>query len=196
MEPRDAQMPEGSPASWDAATLGRVWATHRRWVAAVLLAHRPPKADLEDLLQDVALAMVRRIRELRDARSLRPWLRQVALNAARDLGRKRKVRDRVHAPMPTPEDAPIVPFDGAARDRMEAVLRIVFDLPPNLREPLLLRTVDGMSQRAVAETLGVPETTIETRLARARRALRDRLARTSDTPATFLRRAGGNGARP
>lgn len=35
------------------------WMTHRRWLAAVLLAHMPREADLEDLLQEVALVVKR-----------------------------------------------------------------------------------------------------------------------------------------
>ena len=54
-------------------------------------------------------------------------------------------------------------------------MRRVADLEPQFREPLLLRAVEGMSQREVAELLCVPETTVETRLARARRHLRERL---------------------
>jgi DNA-directed RNA polymerase specialized sigma24 family protein len=66
----------------------RVWREHRRWVAAILLAHKPRETDVDDLLQVVAVSVVRKIGELRDPGALKPWLRTVAINAARAAGRQ------------------------------------------------------------------------------------------------------------
>jgi RNA polymerase sigma-70 factor (ECF subfamily) len=44
------------------------------------------------------------------------------------------------------------------------------------REPLLLKAIEGLSQRQIAEVMGLSEEAVETRLARARRLLRERLA--------------------
>ena len=57
------------------------------------------------------------------------------------------------------------------------ILHLARGLPSQYSEPLLLRAVRGLSQREIAETLQLPETTVETRLARARRMLRDELDR-------------------
>jgi len=48
-------------------------------------------------------------------------------------------------------------------------------LPARLKEALLLRTIEDMSQAEVAATLGVSEKTVETRLYRARQKLNDAL---------------------
>src|ERR1044071_9877896 len=74
----------------DADAVRDLWIENRRWVAAVLLAHKPRETDLEDLLQDVAMTFVRTIGRLRDEAMLRPWLRTVAINAARASGRNTK----------------------------------------------------------------------------------------------------------
>ncbi|MFK7741743.1 MAG: RNA polymerase sigma factor [Planctomycetota bacterium] len=70
--------------------------------------------------------------------------------------------------------------DGSAaasrREELEHVLASVAKLPRPFREPLLLRALDGMSQRQIAAALELPETTVETRIARARRLLRDAMA--------------------
>lgn len=161
----------------DAEALQRVWRTHRRWVAAVLLAHKPREAELEDLLQEVACTVVERIGELRDAACFRSWLRSVSLNAARTAGRRATTR-RVFRAMrmgdavaPSPAPAPDADHHGEARRLLEIAQR----LHPDYSEPLLLRAVRGLSQKQIADTLGLPETTIETRLARARRMLREEL---------------------
>ncbi|MAG55358.1 MAG: hypothetical protein CMJ83_03620 [Planctomycetes bacterium] len=166
----------------------RVWEENRRWIAAVLVAHRPPGVDVEDLLQDVALAFVRSHLELRDARALRPWLRRCALNAAASAARRTGVREKTAATrldwtdVADPANALAARRAGAA-ERVAATLDRVLALPVKYAEPLLLKAVQGLSQRAIAEILKLPVTTIETRLVRARRMVRDAAsadARTSD----------------
>lgn len=170
------------------AVLEALWHEHRRWVAAVLLAHKPREADLEDLLQEVAMTFVSRVHELRDPGALRGWLRSVALNAARMDARRVRLRRVTQRPLDAGDhdlpDPAVVRDRRAAEARAEAqaALDAARDLPEDLREPLLLRCLRGQSQKQIAATLGVPETTVETRLARARRLLRERLA-ASERPA-------------
>ncbi|HWB21118.1 MAG TPA: sigma-70 family RNA polymerase sigma factor, partial [Phycisphaerales bacterium] len=77
----------------DRQALAALWSQHRRWVAAILLVYKPRSVEVEDLLQEVAMTMVSRISMLRDTTSLRPWLRTVAMNAARASARGRNVRE-------------------------------------------------------------------------------------------------------
>lgn len=160
----------------DADALQRLWRSHRRWVAAVLLAHKPREAELEDLLQEVACSMVERIGELREPDRFRSWLRTVSLNAARTAGRRARTRRlfRVRRRASALESCAPAPDAGQAEEARRLV-EIVQRLHPDYSEPLLLRALRGLSQRQIAQTLGVPETTVETRLARARKMLREEL---------------------
>lgn len=161
------------------------WSANRRWVAAILLAHKPRWADLDDLLQDVAFAVVRKGSEIRDPAAFKPWLRTVAINAAHAAARSGKLRegragnvsvdagDDVMARIGfDTEDTPShrVAFDEEGRRVMEMAMT----LPDGYREPLLLKAVQGMSYREIGEVLDLPESTIETRIARARRMLREK----------------------
>jgi len=164
------------------AVLEALWHEHRRWVAAVLLAHKPREAELEDLLQEVAMTFVTRVHELRDPGALRPWLRVVALNAARMDARRVRLRRMLlrplqdeHAELADPGRERRLRADDA-RAEAEAALEAARALPEEYREPLLLRCLRGLSQKQIATLLNLPETTVETRLARARRLLRERLA--------------------
>jgi len=160
----------------DADALQRLWRSHRRWVAAVLLAHKPREAELEDLLQEVACSMVERIGELREPDRFRSWLRSVSLNAARTAGHRARTRRlfRVRRRAAAQESCALEPDAGQAEEARRLV-EIVQRLHPDYSEPLLLRALRGLSQRQIAQTLGVPETTVETRLARARKMLREEL---------------------
>ena len=162
----------------EADAIAALWRAHRRWVAAVLLAHLPRDLELEDLLQETAMAMVRHLGTLRDPASLRPWLRTLALNALRSAARRRALERRVHRPLSPHDEALADPAPARARAHAAAVeasqrlLALVQSLHADYREPLLLRSVHGMSQKEIAAILDLPETTVETRLARARRMLR------------------------
>lgn len=161
----------------DTEAMSRVWHAHRRWVAAVLLARGAQPAELEDLLQDVALTLVERLRGLRQPAAFRAWLRTVAGNTLQNA-RDKRLRQRRLEPLDDHDAATAVAAAvqrGVAADqaeRLRAVLSVLAAMQPEYREPMWLRTVQGLSQQQIADTLTLPVTTVETRLARARRMLR------------------------
>ena len=77
---------------------------------------------------------------------------------------------RVAGKDPAPDD------QVAAQALLRALDRAVVDLPTKLKEPLLLTTMEDLSQAEVAAILGVSVKTVETRVARARRSLANTLA--------------------
>ncbi|MBS0190853.1 MAG: RNA polymerase sigma factor [Phycisphaerales bacterium] len=159
----------------DHAQLKRLWEENRRWVAALLLVHKPRWADLEDLLQEVAATLVSKGHEIRDVAMLKPWLRTVATNVARLSARKGKLRLHGTFEQEPAEGSPEPTPGGAASRREEGrrLLELAQKLPDGYREPLLLKSVHGLSYRQIGQILGLPETTVETRIARARRQLRE-----------------------
>lgn len=188
----------------DRAALEALWAQHRRYAATVIIAHKPSTADTDDLLQEVAATMVSKIHTLSAPSNFLPWLRMVALNVARLAGRKQAAAivrpdselveaggaheggaGRLRASTPG-GGAPGV----AGKDHAQQVMAFARQLPDEYREPLLLQTLREMSYRQIGAALGLPETTIETRIARARKMLRE-LARKADRDAAAGVPAGG-----
>jgi len=64
----------------------------------------------------------------------------------------------------------------AAADRHAMVHRLIDALPPELREPLVLSTVEEMNSREIAAVMDIPEGTVRTRIMRAREILKQKLA--------------------
>ncbi len=169
----------------DREALRRLWEVHRRWVAGVILAHMPASAELDDLLQEVAASLVASIGRLESPEHFVGWLRTVAINAARlqgrkvssGLGRLRLIRgdDGLEA-----MDGAVTARAGAGRaeslisEEGRRLLALAQSMPEGYREPLLLRCVQGLSYQQIGEILGLPPTTVETRIARGRRMLRER----------------------
>lgn len=160
----------------DPEAAGAIWQSHRRWIAAIVLAHKPKQADLEDLLQEIALTVVQKINQLDDPAALKPWLRMIAVNTARAAGRKQTRRKgllRLIRPSLGPDENQTRPETLARQERARELASLIDHLPENYRECVLLRCVRGMSHRQIGDITGLPETTVETRIARGRRMLRE-----------------------
>jgi len=137
------------------------------------------RADAEDLVQDTLLRAWRSI-DTFDGRHPRAWLLTILRNAQVNRHRRRR---------PQLLDDPDLAADrgvGDAQDSAEDVVvgrtfDVVIDaalsaLPTTFRQVVLLVDVDGLTYAEAAEVLGVPEGTVMSRLHRARRRIRDRLA--------------------
>ena len=157
----------------DQAAMMSLWRRHRRWVAAVLLAYKPRHEDLDDLLQEVAMTVVKNLQTVRDARFVRAWLRTVAMNAARSAGRAKRPAVGFEDDGGLDQGQFRIHRNGHANDEVQRMLNLVRELPEQYREPLMLRAVRGLSSRQVGEILDLPVATVDTRVCRARRMLRD-----------------------
>ncbi len=130
-----------------------------------------------DISQETFVAAFAALKRYDPARSFRGWLVRIALNKCRDWSRRRAVRRMFQFAMPEDHEATFAD-DAALPDRitegraeLAKVSRAIADLPNRLKEVLLLRAIDGLSQTETAVLLGITEKAVETRLARARRKL-------------------------
>lgn len=107
------------------------------------------------------------------------WLRTIAINKARDRGRRMAFRrllfgsERFEDSGALSEPDPAQLADDAVADRQDLMLldRAVARLPAPLKEALILTAFEGWSQQQAGEILGVSAKTIETRAYRARKIL-------------------------
>ncbi|MGV6815110.1 MAG: RNA polymerase sigma factor [Phycisphaerales bacterium] len=167
-----------SAIAGDHDALNFVWEQSRRWVAAILMAHKSRDTELDDLLQTVAMQMCRKMSSIEEPQAFRSWLRTVAMNVAREDGRKKTRHKRSMLRFVGMERAkgqePIGPeMEMVQSDESEKIYSAAMALPIGYREPVLLRCVRSMSYQQIGDVLGLPVTTIETRIARGRRMLRE-----------------------
>lgn len=117
------------------------------------------------------------------ARPFGAWLRTIAINKARDRGRRLAFRRLIFGERP-PDDAgvddPPDPTPDAEtglveRERLALLDRGIARLPAPLKEALVLTALDGLSQQEAADILGVTVKTVETRVYRARKILAETL---------------------
>ena len=127
--------------------------------------------EAEDVMQDVLLRAWRALERFEGRASLRAWLYRIATNACLNAVGKRR---RTALPLDDgPFDCPSHEADGEAerRDRFEAALRSLVDLPPNQRAAVILKDVLGFSARESAEALATTPASVNSALQRARAEL-------------------------
>jgi RNA polymerase sigma-70 factor (ECF subfamily) len=136
-------------------------------------------ADAEDIAQEVFVRAWRSIRGFRGEGTFRAWLHRVAVNLLhshqRYLTRERRffrTRDAKDDDASEAERMPS-PFDleHAVTLRL-AIDRALAQLPMEYRSAVVLRDIQGLDYKEIAETLGVPIGTVESRIFRGRHRLR------------------------
>jgi RNA polymerase sigma-70 factor (ECF subfamily) len=156
-------------------------ARHREAVFRLVRATTGDQNEAVDVTQEVFVSAFAALKRYDPERSFIAWLRRVALNKCRDWARRRAVRSFFTRAVPIEdalsiaEDAALADTQAADRAELARVSAAIVRLPGRLREVLLLRAVDGLSQVEAGDVLGVSEKTIETRLYRARAKLREAL---------------------
>lgn len=128
-------------------------------------------ADAEDAAQEALIILFRKVGTLRATAALSSWMFRIVRNEClRRLARPTPSIDPV-----APLDQPSAEADVLARLEAERVARAVSLLPPDQRQVLVLRDVQGYSGREVAQALGLSVAAMKSRLHRARAALREAL---------------------
>lgn len=118
------------------------------------------------------------------------WLRTIAINKARDLGRRQRLRRLLFGAPLQEEDAhpawrdpvPLADQGLAERQQVAALDKAIAELPPGLKAPLLLTTLEGLSHAAAGEILGLSAKGVETRVYRARKRLAAQLGLADEAP--------------
>src|SRR5215831_16543290 len=131
-------------------------------------------AHAEDAFQAVFLTLVRKAHTIGRRASVAGWLHKVAYRVA--LEARRQVARRVAREVPVMDHHLTRPGDDAACRELRSVLdEEVCRLPEKYRAPVVLCYLQGRSNAEAARQLGCPSGTVVTRLAWARRRLRQRL---------------------
>ncbi len=154
---------------------------HRDAIFRFARAHTANDDAALDITQQTFIAGFTALKRFDQSRPLKHWLTHIALNKCRDWARRRKVRALFFFATPL-DDAPdpvdlSADVERQASDRQELahVLRAMSGLPTRLKDVLVLRTAEGLSQAETAALLGITEKAVETRLHRARNKLQELL---------------------
>jgi RNA polymerase sigma-70 factor (ECF subfamily) len=140
--------------------------------------------DAEDLVQSAYLRALKSFSGFHGANS-RAWLLTIVRNACYTWLHKKQARgpavafeEEIHSAgsdAVDPQEALL------SKDQRRSVRRAVEELPPELREVVVLRELEGLSYKEIATIAGIPLGTVMSRLSRARERLRQSLVNCVDS---------------
>lgn len=155
-------------------TTERIWETFHAPLQQFIRRRVSDDATAEDLVQDVFLKIHQHVETLKDVKKLESWIYQVARNVIIDYYRSTRpttsldVRDVMQLPENLPDDDVI-------SELFPSVRAMVMSLPAQDRQALILTEYQGLTQKELAERLGLSLSGAKSRVQRARAKLKQQL---------------------
>jgi RNA polymerase sigma factor (sigma-70 family) len=151
-----------------------------RWIAR-------DSDDAEDLVQETYLKALRSFASFQPGTNFRAWIFQILRNTFLSSRKtyERRMIDGLESEEDGPEPAVVKETPETIllnRSNLQRMHRAIDDLPTHYREALLLCDVEEMSYQQISEILTIPIGTVMSRLARARKAVRESLGSNPGAP--------------
>jgi len=144
---------------------GKLYGLYAPLVHGILLA-RVPRAEVDDLVQDIFLHAFKKLHTLRDAAAFGPWIAMIARNRAVDFHRRSRETVEINDDLRGSD---------THESRAIEILELIRNLPEAYRETLVLRLVEGMTGPEIAARTGLTAASVRVNLHRGMKLLRERL---------------------
>src|SRR5579863_10066016 len=145
------------------------------------------KGNAEDLVQETYLKALRGFASFQPGTNFRAWMFRILKNTF--LSSRSTLDRRLTVEIDSEDDGPVLPATSTTpesllieRSQQNAVQNAIEQLPVTFREVLLLCDVEDASYREISEILSIPVGTVMSRLARARKAVRESLLSSPGAP--------------
>jgi RNA polymerase sigma-70 factor, ECF subfamily len=163
----------GQDAAWD-----ELVRTYTRRVYALCYRFTGKDSEAQDLTQEVFLRIFRSLKSFKAGEgSFTVWLNRLTRNLLIDHYRRTKLEratDSIEEQLPVLEEKVAMSrTEGilAGREASEVLQAALQKLSPDLRETVILRDIEELEYREIAQVLNVPEGTVKSRLNRGRAEL-------------------------
>ncbi|HEV3513323.1 MAG TPA: RNA polymerase sigma factor [Candidatus Sulfotelmatobacter sp.] len=159
---------------------------HSRLVYRIAYAVLRRHHDAEDATQETFVRVLRYSSKLAEVEDPKTWLARIAWRVAVDRAQRRRGTQEVAMDDLGKPIAEVASGNAPADQNLQgaqisAVLdKLIAALPAKLREPLILSTIEEMSPKQVAATLGINEAAVRSRVFRARQILKEKLTQQVD----------------
>jgi RNA polymerase sigma-70 factor, ECF subfamily len=155
-------------------TTERVWEEFHAPLQQFIRRRVSDEATAEDILQDVFLRIHQHMDALKDVRKLEGWIYQVTRHAIIDAYRGRRPETTLETAeaLDLPEE---LPDDDIVSELLPSVRAMVRNLPEQDRQALVLTEYQGLTQKELAQRLGLSLSGAKSRVQRAREKLKQQL---------------------
>jgi RNA polymerase sigma-70 factor (ECF subfamily) len=173
--PEQVVLSQTIPALSAAEQVEAVVRQHARFVYQVAYAVLRHPQDAEDAAQETFIRVWKHARELSGVLNQRAWLARIAWRVAVDRRRKFLAPASDEDLLELPASAPGAETSVIRNQQAALLEKMIAGLPKELRDTLILSTVEEMTSVEIAEVFGIPESTVRVRLLRAREMLREKV---------------------
>lgn len=146
--------------------------------------------EAQDLAQEVFLKIYRQIKNFREESKLSTWIYRISVNTCLDWKKKKeRIKSINFSNMVNEEnkdqtidikDESMLPDEIILRDEdQKQIHKLIYELSDKYKSVLIMYHFNEMSYEDIAKALNVPQRTVETRLYRARRMLKDKISKIS-----------------
>lgn len=153
------------------ATLEHIWHEFAEKLGQFIRSRVSDPATAEDIRQDVFVKIHQRMGQLEDPTKLQGWIYSIARNAIIDHYRTRKENVEVPESLPAESTADDPEIEGLKA----AFRRMIYSLPEPYRDALVLTELEGLTQKQLAERLGISLSGAKSRVQRGREKLKEML---------------------
>jgi RNA polymerase sigma-70 factor (ECF subfamily) len=172
-----AALEDGSQTSW-----GKLYERHRNGLVRFCGNFTSDPNLAEDWAQETFLRLKEKIHTFRSGAELKPWLYKVARNICLRHRRKHREMQWSDSVFATKRisllDSGPSPASKMLGDELNAgVMRLLGILSEEQRAVFILRYVEDLSRKEIAEVMEIPEATVKSRLCHAMNALREKMNR-------------------
>jgi RNA polymerase sigma-70 factor (ECF subfamily) len=177
---RDAEL-VGRFQAGELKAFDEIVATHQRRISNLVYRQIGWSNEVDDVVQDVFVCVLQNLYRFRGQAKFSTWLTRIAVNQCRSHLRRRMFRIRS---LPRVLERFKTTLESNQRsnseEKHEEIRQAVRSLPARYREPIVLRYFEQLSVPEIGEVLGLSTNTVEVRLSRARRKLKDALMSRSE----------------
>lgn len=158
---------------------------HQAWLRTTLQARLGCAHEVEEVMQEVAIAAATQSAKQQPVERVAPWLYRVALRQMmlfrRKAGRRKRLVENAARLSPETDSHSRTrePLEWLiSLERQKEVQSAMSQMSERDRQLLMLKYVDGLSYGEIAQRIGVTASSVQSRLHRARALLRERLLST------------------
>ena len=151
----------------------QVWCEYERRLRGFLVSRVDAGTEVDDLLQDILLKTHQKIGTLRDTEKLTSWLFQIARHALIDAGRssRRSAAELTGDEVEVEAGDELEEYERIRRELAGCIEPFAKQLPAKYREAVVAADLRGVSQKELAESLGLTHSAVKSRVQRGREML-------------------------
>jgi len=163
-----------------------IYDTYIDMVYNLCLNYLQNSSDAEDVCQNVFIKVHQHIKQFEGKSSLKTWIYRVTINQCHDFTKAKKRKKRfgnivslfqeniADSTLPLPDfNHPGVLLED--KEAVAAIFNKINKLPTNQKTAIVLKTIEGMSQKEIAEVMEISTKAVESLLSRARSGLKKML---------------------